>query len=107
MTPKAPSVMTKTLMIIAIPGDIALPGGFGVRVITTSDAELWDAEITWEELPNVERPVIVVCPDTAVAMNSGISSTLATLLAPDGIEAWNCASAGDVVSRLVAACAGP
>jgi len=44
----------------SIASDVALPGGIGVRIITTADAECWDAEITAEELPGVERPVIAI-----------------------------------------------
>ncbi len=90
-----------------ITGDISLPGGFGVRVITNDDAEYWNVEDTREELPGVTRPVVAVYSGSALAVSSGISTTLAALLAPDGIEVWNCKSAGDVVSRLVAACTGP
>jgi hypothetical protein len=43
-----------------IAGDVDLPGGVGVRIITTADAEEWDAETTRSELPGVEHPVLAI-----------------------------------------------
>ncbi len=87
-----------TRLDATIPGDIALPGGLGVRVITTADAELWDAEITREELPGVARPVVAVLVDGPAGSGAAAVSGLEGRLAGTGIEVWPFASAVELAT---------
>jgi Fanconi anemia group M protein len=90
----------------AVPGDIALPGGSVVRVITTADAELWDAEITREELPGVVRPVLAVFIDDPAGSWGAMVSGLEGRLAGTGIEVWSFASAVELATLVVMAAEG-
>ncbi len=84
----------------------SLPGGLGVRVITTADAELRDAEITREELPGVARPVVAVLIDDPAGSGGEMVSGLEGRLAGTGIEVWPFVSAVELATLVVIAVEG-
>ncbi|MEX2755905.1 MAG: hypothetical protein Q6365_010930 [Candidatus Sigynarchaeota archaeon] len=84
----------------AIAGDIALPDGRGIRVITTGDAEYWDAGQLRPCQPGVARPVVAVYMDGSDRREGAILSMLQKKLGRTGIEVWRFAFARELVTLI-------
>jgi hypothetical protein len=102
----ATAVDAEVMLDPSIPGDVAVPGGIGVKVINMNDAGVYDAVLAREELPGVVRPVIAVCPGEVGATDHTILKLLTQELTRDGIDMWECKTVNDILSRVIAACAG-
>jgi len=70
----------------SITGDIMLPNGVGIRIITTGDAECWDNDVTREELQGVSTPVLAVWHDHASTENKMVVDCLKDLSGQIGVR---------------------
>ena len=84
----------------SIAGNVELPDGRGVRVITTGDAACWDVELTREELPGVARAVVAVYLDGSDPREGAILSRLEKGLEGSGIETWAFACAAELATLI-------
>ncbi|MEX2714668.1 MAG: hypothetical protein Q6370_000070 [Candidatus Sigynarchaeota archaeon] len=85
----------------SIPGEVALPGGIGVRVINQNDADGYDAAIAMEELPGTARRAVIVSPEAGAAVAPGVLARLATELVPAGIDVSRCDTHEAIVEKIV------
>ncbi|MEX2715787.1 MAG: hypothetical protein Q6370_005750 [Candidatus Sigynarchaeota archaeon] len=85
----------------AMPGELALPGGIGVRIINQNDAAGYDASIAVEELPGVARRAVIVLPEAGSVMDTGVLQRLSRALAPEGIDVSCCYTHEAIVEKIV------
>jgi hypothetical protein len=82
-----------------ISGDVALPAGIGVRIITTADAEYWEADDTRAELPGVERPVLAMWQEPGTG--TGMVAELEARIKAPGLEVLSFTNTTSLAGMLI------